>query len=183
MSVIINNMSGTIFTETPNGITTATSDNSTFAATTAFVKNFISSYLVRLTTPQFLTLPTITLSSIYTTFVSFATSPILRGAISIGKAATVIKILNNTIITDTNYPYILSSENTNSQRIQAGYYTSGVIPAPIVTPKVPAGPANAYATPSASLVCGVHTPTGTGFNVYLGTTTSNEIHWILFQTN
>jgi len=183
MSVKIDNMSGSIFTATPSGITRGTTDNSTYAATTNFVKNFASLYLFILATPQTMSLPTLTFSSIYTTLVGFISPQILRGAISIGKATTIIKFFNNTIPVDINYPYVLSSDNTNSQRIQAGYITASSTITAVSTPYVPAGTSNAFATPSIQILCGVQTTNATGFNVRLNAAVSNEVHWILFQTN
>jgi len=180
----MNDMGGTIFTDTPSGITRAVSDNTTFAASTAFVKSFISTYLVPLSSSVYnLTLPTVGFTSVYTRLLSFSTAPTMRGTVSIGGSSTIIKILNNTIPIDANYPYILSSDATNSQRIQAGYYTTTGPVISITTPKSPAGTVNAYATSSINTPCAATTTTAVGFGIYTSSTAINEFYWLMFQTN
>jgi hypothetical protein len=95
MSVKINNMLQTTFVATPDGITKSISDNSTAAATTSFVKSFISTYLIPLANTITLA-STIAFSTIYVNTLRGVSSLTLRGNLSIGGSSTTVRMLGNT---------------------------------------------------------------------------------------
>jgi len=180
MSVKIN-MLETTFVTTPNGITKSISDNSTAAATTAFVKSFISTYLIPLANTISLA-STIAFSTIYVNTLRGVSSLTLRGNLSIGGSSTTVRMLGNIVNIDANYPYILSSPNQYGQKVQAGYRSfpnQGTHP--IVTPIAPTGTSSAFASATIDASIGVTPTNTTGFNIRAGST-PNEVHWIIFQT-
>lgn len=192
MSVKINNMANTDFLPfVGSGTAPLVSDNSTLGATTAFIKLFITTYLIPLANT--LTITAINLLTFndarLTVLKGDATTFNIRGNVTLGQSTTTIKAFDTgsggiTFPMNTDYPYILSSSNTNSQRIQAGYITGASTSFSVNTPKLPSGTANAFATPSVSLTSGTANPNGGfGFNIRSSATTSNVYYWILFQTN
>ena len=95
MSVKINNMSGTIFASTPSGVTKPVGDNTTYAATTAFVKSLIG-ICINLTATITL-FGSYTFGTVYTNILRGISNLVLAGNVSIGGTTTTLKILNNTI--------------------------------------------------------------------------------------
>jgi hypothetical protein len=183
MSVKINDMSGTVFSSTPSGVTRTAGDISSFASTTAFVKSVIATTFIGLGA-------TITLignyifGTIYANRIQGTSNLTLRGDLSIGGATTTLKILNNTVGLDASYPYVLTSANENSQRIQAGYIAVTSGNNQVNTPVLPTGVSNAYSTSSATgTATGVQITQPTyGFNVRQTPGSSiNIINWICFQ--
>lgn len=174
-----------------SGTAPLVSDNSIVGATTAFVKSFITTYLIPLADTISITAGIFTFNDVRLNVLKGNVATLnIQGGTNLGQSTTTITAFDSgsggiTFPMDTDYPYILSSLNTNSQRIQAGYITiSGVTFSPVNTPILPAGTSNALATPNINMTAGTQAINPAfGFNIRPGTTTSAEFNWIMFQTN
>jgi hypothetical protein len=183
-------MEATTFTATPSsGTAPLVSNNSTLGATTAFVKSFITTYLIPLA-------DTITLTATNTLIFTSVRLTVLKGLnvtlniqgtnVNLGQSTTTIKAFDSgsggiTFPMDTNYPYILSSAITTG-RIQAGYAPGTLTTTTITTPIPPSGSSSAYVTPNVDLVTGISIPSGTSFNVRSASAVSAQYYWIMFQS-
>ncbi len=174
-------MSNATFTVTPIGITKTVSDNSTYASTTAFVKTFISTYLIRLVDTVTIA-STVTFNTIYISVLRGVTSLTLRGNLSIGKASGTVSLLGNTINIDANYPALLSCPNSVGSKIQAGSRFIGGGTQAIVTPIVP-NLSTSFAFASAGMDASIgSTPVNsTGFNIRNGNSITGNAYWIMFH--
>jgi len=180
MSVKINKIFGN-FTTTPNGMTIDVNDNSMYAATTSFVKSFISTFLILINTGVNIIAPT-TIKSIFVNGIrGNGTTLTLRGNVSLGTATTPVRFLGTQTQVNSDYPYILSCNNTFGQKVQGGYISiSSPAPRSIVTPVAPTGTSTAFCTTSVNSVVAVSTTNTYGFDIY--PTGNGETYWLLFQT-
>ncbi len=176
MSVKINSMSETTFTATPDGVTKASLNDSVSASTTAFVKTFISTYLIPLASTVTVA-STITFSTIYVTLLKGVSSLTLRGNLSIGGTSTTVNLLGNPINVNTSYPGVLSSLTSGNTKIQAGYSTGGPTGQQVNTPIAPVATSVAY-------VCQYNNNQSTGidnFNTNGFFNRTNTVMWIMFN--
>jgi hypothetical protein len=162
MSVKINSMSGATFTTNIDGITEATTDLSTSASTTAFVKTFLSNCFILLNAVVTIA-TTLTFSTIYLSILKGVSSLTLRGNLSIGKSSIPVSLLGNNINLTNDYPALLTSTSLVGSKIQVGTRPTGPVGVEIVTAIPPVTGSFAYANAVTPFTIGVSGTTATGF--------------------